>query len=969
MGSLRNIMNVEDDHADSHSIRRDRRPTSRTSIDQDLSVPMPRYSIPVDLSSQTSLPHIIHPAAQPLGYNNHPGGRRRSNTSTDSMDSSYGQGQNHSSAYYTGANMRPIIPGGSSGEHPVKLTPITGRVSRAKKGVPVHTCDTCRPPKTFTRAEHLRRHQLGHQPPELSCTVSGCKKVFHRKDLLDRHLQRHGEQEGRLKRDSSRRRRSGSSPARPYSSSPPAPSMQAASPYVAAATTPASNMGVVSGHWSSVNRSTPQGSVMQSPHMRDTQNTYQMADIGVVDPSMAVQMPNSRVVSGFNEAPPTGLNALNPPVPELCMPETTSPSITWTDSSGIPSTASGSAYSTPAPGSSKFQHASGRAHNAEWTGQIPSYTTSPSPVITDGSYAMPFAYATTPPQVYASVYGDNIGTPFHTYEHAPNLYSPHQMLDTSVRSMSPPQLIVGQSSETLIAAPSALPVDRMMYPRNSGREPVDALGLYTLMPAPAVLSQQIRDMIPTYIEVYWDKVHSQHPIIHRPTFENPTNVPEDQLEILKCAMAAVATQFLEHVEHRSNGHQLHTYAMDKAKMYTDSGAPEWPVVQATILGEYYAVFRGRNKKAYQKSPRFEALYQMVINSQATYPSNMESCDASQQWNIWVHVESRRRLLAACFLLDVHASSYLEQPRAAIIGLDYTDPATLPVPLSMGTLHLWDAQNYEEWSRMSQAAMPETIGATSLEHISAANIASIPAFDASLFLLAFVLQLPQRQSLTKIDLLDNASSISMSHFRIMNLFPDSPVAMSHLALHYTPLHTLLSVSGDSWVFNKKVLQATDFMEHQRELEKWRDSGSAAVATAFAARALNLFLGLSRYASKDGSASSIPPRFQRAQQKDISDFWGIYVCALICWAFGHIGISRTETKAPTRKAAIQWLLDVSSMEPGQIEEMTVRDKQVGSGAVSLARAALEKDCLGGRNILLADAVGVLKKLEEGDNYRRF
>lgn len=45
--------------------------------------------------------------------------------------------------------------------------------------------------------------------------------------------------------------------------------------------------------------------------------------------------------------------------------------------------------------------------------------------------------------------------------------------------------------------------------------------------------------------------------------------------------------------------------------YTDSGAPEWPIVQATILGEYYAVFRGRNKKAYQKSPRFEALYQMV----------------------------------------------------------------------------------------------------------------------------------------------------------------------------------------------------------------------------------------------------------------------------------------------------------------------------------------------------------------------
>lgn len=35
------------------------------------------------------------------------------------------------------------------GNHPIKPTPIAGRVSRAKKGVP-HTCEVCRPPKVFT---------------------------------------------------------------------------------------------------------------------------------------------------------------------------------------------------------------------------------------------------------------------------------------------------------------------------------------------------------------------------------------------------------------------------------------------------------------------------------------------------------------------------------------------------------------------------------------------------------------------------------------------------------------------------------------------------------------------------------------------------------------------------------------------------------------------------------------------------
>ncbi|CZR68989.1 uncharacterized protein PAC_18890 [Phialocephala subalpina] len=74
---------------------------------------------------------------------------------------------------------------------PVKYTPVTGRISRAKKGVPVHTCDICRPVKTFTRAEHLRRHQLSHQKPAYPCTFEECERAFHRPDLLARHLHRH----------------------------------------------------------------------------------------------------------------------------------------------------------------------------------------------------------------------------------------------------------------------------------------------------------------------------------------------------------------------------------------------------------------------------------------------------------------------------------------------------------------------------------------------------------------------------------------------------------------------------------------------------------------------------------------------------------------------------------------------------------------------------------------------------------
>ncbi|KNG51749.1 c2h2 finger domain-containing protein [Stemphylium lycopersici] len=67
----------------------------------------------------------------------------------------------------------------------------TGRISKAKKGLKVHNCENCG--RSYTRAEHLRRHQKNHAPDALICEVAGCGKPFHRMDLLVRHMERHNE--------------------------------------------------------------------------------------------------------------------------------------------------------------------------------------------------------------------------------------------------------------------------------------------------------------------------------------------------------------------------------------------------------------------------------------------------------------------------------------------------------------------------------------------------------------------------------------------------------------------------------------------------------------------------------------------------------------------------------------------------------------------------------------------------------
>lgn len=64
----------------------------------------------------------------------------------------------------------------------------TGRVSKAKKGFKVYDCECGR---SYSRAEHLQRHQRNHaQEGGTVCSFPMCGKIFFRPDLLARHEER-----------------------------------------------------------------------------------------------------------------------------------------------------------------------------------------------------------------------------------------------------------------------------------------------------------------------------------------------------------------------------------------------------------------------------------------------------------------------------------------------------------------------------------------------------------------------------------------------------------------------------------------------------------------------------------------------------------------------------------------------------------------------------------------------------------
>lgn len=181
-----------------------------------------------------------------------------------------------------------------------------------------------------------------------------------------------------------------------------------------------------------------------------------------------------------------------------------------------------------------------------------------------------YTYTTSPQQAGSSaIYDSTLGLPLAGYGDD-GLPSPNPLLNTTVRSLTPP-LAVAQSSETLVTMPAAAPLERIAATANQQlaypRQPEEILGLMVnAASAQTSLSQETRSALPIYLDVYWQKVAPQYPIVHRANVEEAGAIPSEQLDLLHCSMAAVATQFLEDKNHRVHGNNLHAYAWNSSKL-------------------------------------------------------------------------------------------------------------------------------------------------------------------------------------------------------------------------------------------------------------------------------------------------------------------------------------------------------------------------------------------------------------------
>ncbi|KAK4229429.1 hypothetical protein QBC38DRAFT_109534 [Podospora fimiseda] len=409
----------------------------------------------------------------------------------------------------------------------------------------------------------------------------------------------------------------------------------------------------------------------------------------------------------------------------------------------------------------------------------------------------------------------------------------------------------------------------------------------------------------------------------------------------------------------------------------------------------------------------------VINSREHGNDSIEI-----QWRAWIQAESSRRLLTACFLCDGHTSIYQQMPRAQ----DYDSDASsiLPcIPIFGATQKLWEASSAEEWFNIftSNPEAAETRCIPELDQLTAESIKSHTPVDQMVILSRCALQLPRRPNSRTTSVSENNTpapdfghhsqhlSAQVAQFntsqqpqfqngfpvltqeqrsaeaesRIKTLFGDSPVANTYLALHHTPLRDLLAVSGDSWLYSQKVLPENLFQDHQKRLRQWVMNRLASYdpvkATMYASRAITLFLARQPRSQGSGGTQSAP------WSTDLSDYWALYVCALICWAFGFLhgqprqrsssGESSPASKAGngvstdnTDEEVLNWLRLVADKNTSPAEVARFR-RHEATGVVGLIRRTLASS-VGPRNRLYVDAIGVLERLEqerEGQNRKLF
>ncbi|ODH52252.1 hypothetical protein GX48_01569 [Paracoccidioides brasiliensis] len=323
---------------------------------------------------------------------------------------------------------------------------------------------------------------------------------------------------------------------------------------------------------------------------------------------------------------------------------------------------------------------------------------------------------------------------------------------------------------------------------------------------------------------------------------------------------------------------------------------------------------------------------------------------TKAYHFWAENETRRSVLQACFLLDVQQSTLFQQPLAFLqlnIGplMSHSRNAEkldLPFPCQA---ELWKCRGIEEWTRHAREFEQLTLS-HAMEHVicQSDSALALDPFRSNL-ILSYILLTNMRSTDLELSLEPFIERLRQGktekHHMERTKPPGSSRKLNHTLLAYhtllaayrTPLKALLIVSGESWLFNRKIAQETEFQNAKEKMRRWvSDTYELKKAVWHAVRVLehaiddpelgynqdsnipnsglcNCFACLN--AREDCSVPVMPeghcphvpfpaPVYPEATAtlttangaKAITSLhanWVLYICGLICWAYVMVNIT--------------------------------------------------------------------------------
>jgi hypothetical protein len=428
-------------------------------------------------------------------------------------------------------------------------------------------------------------------------------------------------------------------------------------------------------------------------------------------------------------------------------------------------------------------------------------------------------------------------------------------------------------------------------------------------------------------------------------------------------------------------------------------------MQAIFLWEIFARFRGR-KTTVRPSKSFNELYNKVseiaylgtillmapqldalqINApEHSVPTTLSQDEVETNlragWTSWLLAEMQRRLMSGCFVLDMQQSVYHEQPTTRCTQKLQCLP-WLPCPED-----IWEATSATTWaSRLSEhrALQATRVGDPFLANISSNDLRQMPPFSQSILLCAQFSKLPTRHDVKyPNDYIPHSMHPDLA--TLIQEFNFNPKTEAFLFFYHTPLQDLLAISGDTWVFSRKITPASAFHASQFRLKTWSVSLAGAAATQHACRVLKaeLLQQFHRSAVRDPSEQEL------GLEGCISDYWVLYIATLVCWAFGHRyqahsyggslagSSSSTELDSSTDVPASSGYAERKAMDYlNAMLDLSVEDlltskasvKAESSSLIQVVKQRLEKG-EGGSSGMLLDAIMCLDKIIQGGTGKWF